>query len=363
MRIAFIGQKGFPASWGGVEVHVDNLARRLRARGHDVTIYNRRWYSENRPSEAGVRRITLPTLRGKHLDATFHSLLSSAHAAAVRHYDVIHYHAIGPALFSLLPRLSVRGIVTTVHGQDYQRDKWGPLARTALRLGEQAALRISDRTIVVSKSLRDAYRAQGYQVEYIPNGVSAPQAVEAADILELGLEPGGFVLSMSRWVPEKRVRELVAARAARPSSDLPLVVAGQADDPDYQRAVRSAAGGCRDIVFPGMVGGRLKDELLGHCRAFITASAVEGLPIALLEAMAAGKPVIASEIEPHRELLGELGDELLFPVDQPDRGLAMLASASFDGVGDGLAEVAAHYSWDECVDRVEEVYAELLGEA
>jgi glycosyltransferase involved in cell wall biosynthesis len=361
LRIAFIGQKGFPARWGGVEVHVDHVARRLRARGHDVTVYNRRWYSEDRETVGGVRRVTLPTLDGKHLDAAIHSLLSSVHATAARYYDIVHYHSIGPALFSFLPRLSAAGIVTTVHGRDYQRDKWGPVARLVLRVGEQAALRVSDRTIVVSRSMRDAYQRAGHRVDYIPNGVEPPPCVEPADLLDLGLRPERFLLSMGRWVPEKRVRELVAAYAGNPPANLPLVVAGSADDPAYERAVREAAAGCETIVFPGMVSGRLKDELLVHCRGFISGSALEGLPIAVLEAMAARRPVAVSDIEPHRELVAEVGEEWLFPVEDPARGIAALARDDFEGVGQRVAEVAELYSWEECVDRVEEIYAEVLG--
>ena len=99
MKIAFIGQKGIPATFGGIEYHVEELATRLAARGHDVTVYVRDWYTPSEQMEyKGVRLGHTPTVKTKHLDAFVHSLTSSVHSVA-HSYDIVHYHAIGPCFF------------------------------------------------------------------------------------------------------------------------------------------------------------------------------------------------------------------------------------------------------------------------
>src|SRR5262245_38337927 len=120
MRIAFIGQKRIPAAWGGVETHVEAVARRLAARGHEVTVYQRAWYAPRGTTLDGLRLVWLPTLKGKHADAAWHSALAAAHSLLPR-CDVVHFHALGPSLFSWLPRLGGRAVVVTVHGLDYGR--------------------------------------------------------------------------------------------------------------------------------------------------------------------------------------------------------------------------------------------------
>lgn len=361
MRIAFIGQKGFPASWGGVEVHVDALARRLAERGHEVVAYVRRWYSPKSAENHAVHTIALPTVRTKHLDAALHSGLAAFHSALARgrEVDIVHFHAIGPALFTPIPRLAGISVVTTVHGKDYQRAKWGPIARASLRAGEQIALRASHRVIAVSRQLADDYRHRGVDAVYIPNGVeiTPPPAAGAFDHRP-------FVLSLGRWVPEKRVVELVSAFAAR-DRGFELIVAGDADDGEYRRQVRAAAGSSGRVRFVGMVGGEAKAELLAQASGFVTHSELEGLPIALLEAVAAGLPVAASDIPPHREVLGDLAPKALYPPHRLAEALDSLCAAITAGV-DGAAlsrrraAIAAEYSWDQCAARHEELYQELV---
>lgn len=360
LRIAFIGQKGFPATWGGVETHVHAIATRMARRGHDVSVYVRPWYSPSRERELeGVQRIRLPTIHTKHLDAAVHSALCAAHATA-QEFDVVHFHAMGPALFSVLPRMTSCAVVTTLHGRDDRQQKWGPVARFALRTGQRMAFRCSDRVVVVSRAMERELSALGHRVEYIPNGVDSIEEVDCSAIRDrFGLVSGSFLLAMGRWIPDKRMRELVAAFVANPPEGLSLVVAGDADDPSQRQAVHEAARGSARVVFPGMVSGRIKTELLAHARAFITASAHEGLPITLLEAMAAGRVCLASDIEAHRELLGEVDARLLFPLDAPEQALARVSSIDAAEVVPALRALAGGFSWDRCVDRLEEIYSEV----
>ncbi|MHC4160893.1 MAG: glycosyltransferase family 4 protein [Planctomycetota bacterium] len=368
LRIAFIGQKGIPARWGGVEQHVDAIATRLATRGHDVSVYVRRWYSPGRPrSYRGVRLIPRPTLRTKHADASLHSLLSSLDAV-VRSYDIVHYHAIGPALFSFLPRIAGRRVVATIHALDYRRSKWGALARAALRLGERCACGVAHRTIVVSRHLADHYEGRGVPTEYLPNGQDLLAPMPPQEIRSrLGLEGEDYLLSLGRWTPAKRVLELLEAFAALQRQDLRLVVAGGVSGlPAYAEAVRRAARTCPGVVLPGYVEGRLKQELLSNARAFVTFSRLEGMPLALLEAMSLGRACLASDIPPHRELLGAAAG-LLRPAETSAQRVAalqeLLSLSAAERVSLGQAarrHVAAAHDWEPIVDRLEALYQELV---
>ena len=218
MRIAMIGQKGLPATYGGIEKHVEEIAVRLVQRGHEATVYCREDYTTDRAPYHGVHRLLRPSINTKHLGTATH-VLASTLDAIFRGYDVVHYHALGPSLFSWLPRLGGKRTVVTVHGLDWQRAKWGRFARGCLRASEFASARFPDRTITISKGLR-AYFETKYRrpIEYVPTGVESSQFREPQEIKKWGLDAGsyllvvrakGFARARSRVVSLKE-REIVA---------------------------------------------------------------------------------------------------------------------------------------------------------
>ena len=132
MKIAMIGQKGIPALYGGIERHVEEIARRLALRGHDVSVYCRLHYTPAGGRYHGVQLVRLPSLNTKHFDTATHVAASTAHAM-MQDYDVVHFHALGPSVFAGLPRLAGKATVVTVHGLDWQREKWGNVASWVLK--------------------------------------------------------------------------------------------------------------------------------------------------------------------------------------------------------------------------------------
>src|SRR5436305_15215198 len=150
MRIAFIGTRGVPATFGGIEHHVEEVGSRLAARGHDVTVYCRANYVPDGTSEhKGMRLARLPTVSSKRLDAIVHSALSTARALG-QGYDVVHFHALGPGVLTPVPRYASRArVVQTVHGLDDERAKWGPGARAMLRGGSWLSAHVPDATVAV----------------------------------------------------------------------------------------------------------------------------------------------------------------------------------------------------------------------
>lgn len=372
MKIAFIGQKGIPARFGGVEAHVEALATRLAARGHEVEVYVRSWYTSRELEQyEGVGLRHLPTLRTKHFDAAVHSFLATLNGLSSRH-DILHFHAIGPGSFALLPHACGRRSVLTVHSLDWQRTKWRRPARALMRLGEAVAVRSASRIIAISAELRDYVRERYRRsAVLIPNGVEQPPPVPAgsSDILEgYGLKPDGYLLYLGRFVPEKRLELLIDAFRELTLAGFPgqLVLAGGADLADaYARSLQERAGGLR-CIFPGFVAGANKAALLRGARVAVLPSDLEGLPIFLLEAMACGVPCVASDLPPHRQLLGEDRGFLFAAGDREEVARSLHHALALDdaerlGLGERASlYVKAHHNWERIAEATEEVYLDLM---
>ena len=370
LRVAMIGQRGVPATFGGVERHVEELGALLAARGHEVTVYNRRNYvDDDRGSYRGMHVRTLSTIGTKHLDAIVHSGLSTVDAIR-RGVDIVHYHAIGPGFPSFVPRtLSRAKVVQTVHGRDAERAKWSPAARTILRTGEWLSARVPDATIVVSRDLADHYRTRfGRPTTYVPNGVHEPTTRPASEITErFGLCGGDYALFVGRMVPEKEPDLLV--RAFRDvAGDHRLVLAGGSSyTNEYVRSVESLARSDPRVLMPGYVYGPLLDELYTNAAVFVLPSSLEGLPLTLLEACAYGTPVVVSDIEPNLEIVGSDGPgHRVFQAGDRDDLTRALGRALDDAVVERSAaqelrgRVLAGYRWDAAADATEAVYASVL---
>jgi glycosyltransferase involved in cell wall biosynthesis len=368
VRIAMIGLRGIPATYGGVERAVEELSAHLVERGHDVTVYARSAYSDASVQEhRGVEVVRLPQVNTKHLEAASHSAVALAHALAARRFDVIHLHATGPGALSLIPRLTGTPTVVTVQGLDWRREKWGPAARAVLQLAATCSARFPDRTIVVSREL-ERYFAEHHGADpvYIPNGVHE-EADEPVGPPPLGLQPDRFVLFLGRLVPEKHVHTLIGAYR-RVDGDVPLVIAGpDSHSPEYVEQLRRLAADDPRVRLVGPQYGSDKAWLMRNALAFVQPSSIEGLPIALLEALAAGRYPIVSKIpenlEPvtiDDETLGRtvaVGDEqqlataIASTIEAPDRA----------AVGSRLREhVRAAYDWETIASATERTYEQAL---
>ena len=369
-----LGQKGIPATYGGVERHVEELSARLAASGHEVTAYCRGHYTKGVTQHRGVRLRILPSVRTKHLDAITHTGAAVADALR-RGFDVIHFHSIGPASLSFAPRLVARGrlhlqrepaaVVATVHALDWRRRKWGPFAKWCLRRGEAAAVRFPHRTIVVSRQMAAHFHSRGYPVVHIPNGVEPAQPTPLHELRKLGLAEDGFILWMGRFVPEKRVEDLICAFRQLPG-ERRLLLAGEFEaDNSYCRALRKAAGDDKRILFAGGLYGQAKAEALSHATLLALPSELEGFPIVLLEAMRYARPVLVSDLPENLEAVrpgvngftfrvgdvGSLRGKLAWLLAHPEEMKAAGRRAETD---------SERYDWRAIADRTADVYEEAL---
>ena len=371
MRIAFIGQRGVPATFGGIEHHVEEIGSRLADRGHDVTVFCRTNYAPTeRPDRyRGMRLCHLPTVGSKHFDAIVHSALSTVSAMGGR-FDILHYHALGPGLVAPLPRyLSASRVVLTVHGLDDERAKWGKVASAVLRTAGWMSARVPDATIVVSRALQDHYAARhGRHAVHIPNGVDEPGPQPAREIVDrFGLRRGEYLLFVGRLVPEKAPDLLIRAFRRVPG-DLRLAIAGGSSFTDsYVDDVSRLAAADPRVLLTGYVYGGTLQELYANAAAFVLPSSLEGLPLTLLEAASHGTPVVASDIPPHLEVLGgDAAGRRLFPPGDEAALVSAITRCLADPVGEraGAKElrrrILQDYAWAAAVDATEAVYREVL---
>lgn len=382
MKIAMVGQKGLPATYGGVEYHVESLATGLAALGHDVTVFCRPHYSPSldandlvdraRTGEylfRGVSLSVLKSLNTKHLDAITHSAVSASVAAA-NGFDIVHYHGIGPSLVNWLPGLFGKKVVSTVHALDFRQKKWGRFARLCLRAGLKCSLRFPDRTICVSRNI-ESYVGPSHKTVYIPNGVSDPSPWGRSEVEWMhsrGLTEGKYILFVGRLIEDKGCHLLIRA-LQRLGRDFKLAVAGDSAFTDsYVSELKRMAG--EETVFLGTVYGPRLSALYANCSLFVLPSAVEGLPIVLMEAMKHRAAVIASDIPENLEVLSagngaspagilfrsgdedSLAEKLKIALDNPD-----LLSRN---VRTAYLHVQNRYSWKSIVKRTEEIYRQVL---
>ena len=372
MRIAVIGAKGLPPLQGGIEHYCAELYPRMVTQGCSVDLFARASYTETKLGKRydykGVNVIPLPGLKMRGIDAFVTSALGAV-ASFTSHYDIIHFHALGPSLFTCLPRIASNSkIVVTCQGLDWQRAKWGSFSTGLIQLGEQAAVKFAHGIIVVSNALQTYLkRTYGRQTVYIPN---APASYADSDSQfnygkELGLEKARYILFLGRMVPEKRPDLLIEAFSKLQQTGWKLVLAGGVSDTKtYTAEILNKISNNPNIVFAGELRGVRLAEIVRGAGLFALPSDLEGLPLAMLEAMREGIPVVASDIPPHQQLVAGRG--ILFEAGNVDSCLQSLQwSIQNPQECAKMAKNAQiylqnNYSWERITSDTMRLYTKLL---
>jgi glycosyltransferase involved in cell wall biosynthesis len=297
------------------------------------------------------------------LDTVTHTFLSTVHAI-FSDCDIVHYHALGPALFSFLPRLFGKQTVVTVQGLDWQRKKWGPLASHTLRLGEFASAHFPNATMVVSKTLRQYYRERyGIETAYIPNGAVVRKKTSVRRLPQWGLDPEDYILFLGRLSPEKNCHLLIDAYQ-KLDTPMKLVFAGGSSHTDlYADELRRHQSD--RIRFLNWVSGEDLNELLTHAALFVLPSDLEGLSLALLDAMAAGVCVLTSDIPENLEVVQNTG--FTFRTGDADdlaRMLGLLLShpeMREAAANSAKQKIEEQYLWPQIAAQIGQAYNQLAG--
>ena len=353
---------------GGIEIVVKELCTRMAKNGYTVTCYNRSGHHvsgaeyDKKTEYEGINQKCVPTIEKKGLAAVSSSFFAALYSAFGK-YNIVHIHAEGPAFFSWLPKLLGKRVIVTVHGLDWQREKWkSGFGSKFIKQGEKNAVKYADEIIVLSKGVHDYFRNQyGRETRFIPNGVNRPEIRKAELITDkFGLTKDSYILFLGRLVPENGIRYLIEA-FKNVKTEKKLVIAGGSSDTDsFMKELKELAKDDKRIIFTGFVQGQILEELYSNAYIYTLPSDLEGMPLSLLEAMSYGNCCLVSDIQECTEVVEDkalifkksnvqdLQNKLQEACDRAEKIMELKQQAA--------DYICKKYNWDDVVEETLKLY-------
>ncbi len=311
LRIAILGHRGIPSSYGGFETFAEEIGKCLVRLGCDVTAYCRSNYFKEKPKNYhGVKLIYLPTIAHKQLDTFVHSFLSTFHLIFKNTADAILMVNVGNAPFALLAKIFGKKVIFCVDGLDWQRKKWGFFSRMYLKFCSRFAHLSAHKLVTDAGSVQEFYRThRRADSSMIPYGTeidySETEANKKNELDKLGLTEKKYFIYVARFEPENNPLMVVEAYV-KSGSNIPLVMIG---DNRYNKAYveKVKQAGNKKVLFLGYLFGEQYKILLKNALGYIRAAEVGGASPAVIEAMGRGLCIIANNKPENKEMLGTTG--------------------------------------------------------
>jgi glycosyltransferase involved in cell wall biosynthesis len=364
MRIAILGTRGIPASYGGFETFAEHLATRLVGRGHEVTVYCRAHYVSPRQMEYhGVRLKVLPTIRHKYFDTVVHTFLSAIHAVSHR-FDAALICNAANAPFSPILRLTGTPVAINVDGLEHKRKKWGWLGRRYYRLAEYLSTLLPNEMVTDAQVIQDYYLAQHKaDSTMIAYGSEVERRPDRELVRKWRVEPNRYVLYVSRLEPENNAHLVIEAFKKVRTAYRLLIVGDAPYAEHYIRDLKARARGDKRIIFTGFVFGQDYRALQQNAYCYVHATEVGGTHPALLEAMGYGNCVLTLATPENLEVVGEAGVTYADEFDLAEKLQRALRDGSLVHAYRHRAQVRirSHYDWDRVVDQYEQLFGRISG--
>jgi glycosyltransferase involved in cell wall biosynthesis len=364
MRIAILGTRGIPASYGGFETFAEHLSTRLVARGHEVTVYGRAHYVSPRQLEYhGVRIQVLPTIRHKYFDTVVHAFLSAVHAISGR-FDVALICNAANAPFAPILRFTGTPVVINVDGLEHKRKKWGWLGRRYYLLAERLSTMLPNAIVTDAQVIHDYYRARyNAPSTMIAYGSEVERRPDRTAVRRWRAEPNRYVLYVSRLEPENNAHLVIEAFKKVRTAYRLLIVGDAPYAHDYISDLKARARGDKRIVFTGFVFGQDYRALQQNAYCYVHATEVGGTHPALLEAMGYGNCVLTLATPENIEAIGDAGIAYADERDLTEKLQRVLRDGSLVQSYRHRAQlrVQQHYDWERVVDKYEQLFREMAG--
>ncbi|HET6891741.1 MAG TPA: glycosyltransferase [Pyrinomonadaceae bacterium] len=366
MRIAILGTRGIPASYGGFETFAEHLSTRLVSRGHEVTVYCRAHYVSPRQLEyQGVKLKVLPTIRHKYFDTVVHAFLSALYAVPKR-FDAALICNAANAPFAGILRCTGTPVAINVDGLEHKRKKWNWLGRRYYLLAERLSTILPNVTVTDAQVIHDYYLARhNAPSTMIAYGSEVERKPDRATIKRWRVEPNRYILYVSRLEPENNAH-LVIEAFKRVRTAYKLLIVGDAPYAhDYIQSLKERARGDKRIIFTGFVFGQDYRALQQNAYCYVHATEVGGTHPALLEAMGYGNCVLTLATPENIEAVGDAGIPYADEADLAEKLQRVLRDGSLVHSYRHRAQlrVQKYYDWERVVDRYEQLFAEMCGEA
>ena len=364
MRIAILGTRGIPASYGGFETFAEHLSTRLVARGHEVTVYGRAHYVSPRQLEYhGVRLKVLPTIRHKYFDTVVHCFLSTVHAVSGR-FDAALICNAANAPFAPILRLTGTPVALNVDGLEHKRKKWGWLGRRYYLAAERLATMLPNVMVTDAQVIQDYYLARyNAESQMIAYGSEVERRPDRAAVRRWRAEPNRYVLYVSRLEPENNARLVIEAFKKVRTAYRLLIVGDAPYAHDYITDLKERARGDKRIVFTGFVFGQDYRALQQNAYCYVHATEVGGTHPALLEAMGYGNCVLTLATPENIEAVGDAGIPYADEFDLAEKLQRVLRDGSLVQSYRNRAQIRVqrYYDWDRVVDQYESLFAQMSG--
>jgi len=364
MRIAILGTRGIPASYGGFETFAEHLARRLVLRGHDVTVYCRAHYVSPRQLEYhGVKLKVLPTIRHKYFDTVVHTFISAIHAVSGR-FDAALICNCANAPFSPILRLTGTPVAINVDGLEHKRKKWGSLARRYYRFAEYLSTLLPNEIVTDAQVIQDYYLARhNAPSTMIAYGSEVERRPDREAVRKWRVEPNRYVLYVSRLEPENNAHLVIEAFKKVRTAYRLLIVGDAPYAEQYISSLKAQARGDKRIVFTGFVFGQDYRALQQNAYCYVHATEVGGTHPALLEAMGYGNCVLTLATPENMEVVGDAGVPYIDEYDLTAKLQRVLRDGSLVQAYRNRAQqrVQTHYDWDGVVDQYEQLFRRMSG--
>jgi len=364
MRIAILGTRGIPASYGGFETFAEHLSTRLVARGHEVTVYCRAHYVSPRQLEYhGVRLKVLPTIRHKYFDTVIHGFLSALHAVPGR-FDVALICNAANAPFAPILRFTGTPVAINVDGLEHKRKKWGRLGRRYYKLAEYLSTVLPNVMVTDAQVIQDYYLVRHNSPStMIAYGSEVERRPDRETVRKWRVEPNRYVLYVSRLEPENNAHLVIEAFKKVRTAYRLLVVGDAPYAEEYISDLKARARGDKRIVFTGFVFGQDYRALQQNAYCYVHATEVGGTHPALLEAMGYGNCVLTLDTPENIEAVGEAGIPYADEFDLVEKLQRVLRDGSLVQSYRHRAQlrVQKYYDWEGVVDQYEQLFARMTG--
>jgi glycosyltransferase involved in cell wall biosynthesis len=362
MKIGVFGARVIPSTYSGYETFLTCLLPELVSRGHEVTMYCRAGWVEQKDYE-GVRLVSLPGIESKQLSTLTHGMLASV-VSRFRRHDAILAVNVANAPYCAMLRLTGQRVALNTDGQEWLRGKWGAAARRYFKLCARYASHTSSALVSDCNEMKriyfDDFKAPSVVIPYAHR--VAARAVPERDLTQFSVEANQFVMVAARLNPENNV-DRVAEAFSRSGLACPLLVLGTSNyASEVSTRLKEIAAMDPRIRIVGHVGDRAAFAALQRAAiAYIHGHSVGGMNPSLLEAMSVGARIVALDTPFNREVLGDAGT--YFELDSASRAFDALAS-ELRSTSDELRRQSSEramkvYSLDEVADAYELLLTEI----
>ncbi len=365
MKIAFLGNRGIPANFGGSDTVFEHLGQRLVKKGHYIVVYCRKHFS-NTDDEfyKGMERVILPSINRLNFDTLTHSFLSTLHVLFNDKVEILNYHGIGNSLLLPLLIFSRKKSVVVVDGPDWKRPKWSLIAKIALRLSVYFALLLADEIISDNIPMHNWFKKKyNKNTSLIFYGTDFNKVPPGEHLAKWRLKGNDYILFVAMMVPDKGP-DIVLEAYSRIKTDKKLLMVGDTHyHKEFFTSLKTKYSGNPNIIFTGFQYGNSYKEFMSNAHIYVHPFRSDGTSPSLIQAMAYRNCILANDLAETKAALRDAGimfsknsslslaEKLQFLLSNPQlieyyRNKSLEAARKF-------------YDWENITDQYEVVFAGL----